>query len=258
MRVALTVVSPAMRRTADVLLEADPATPIADIAAELASVVVGDVMERHHASNYGGGQQGARVLRFPGPGANGPLALSSPLPSAEWMSVPLYVNHRQIPPQLSLAEAWIRDGAVVSLGDPDGCVSPEQAGLVEVRAMSGPMAGAIWRLGAGHWDIGSGHGTVRLGDPAVPAAALRVFVDGREIRLGIQERLVAVEDSGLVGVEDGIHPLLLFVAQANGLDHVLVVPPSPDGSELQCIMRGGNGAGLFAGVSRLSWPGGAG
>ena len=44
MRVALTVVAPATRRAADVLLEADPATPMADIAAELASAVVG---QRH-------------------------------------------------------------------------------------------------------------------------------------------------------------------------------------------------------------------
>ena len=239
MRVALTVVAPAMRRTADVLLEADPATPMADIAAELASVVVGDVMERHHASNYGGGQQGARVLRFPGPGANGPLALSSPLPSAEWMSVPLYVNHRQIPPQLSLAEAWIRDGAVVSLGDPDGCVSPEQAGLVEVRAMSGPMAGAIWRLGAGHWDIGSGHGTVRLGDPAVPAAALRVFVDGRGccqvapyegVGAAVDRELLTAPAQWQPGQTLAIGNSLLGLAPYEPPDAAL--RPSPDGSGL--------------------------
>ena len=68
MRVALTVVAPAMRRTADVFLEADQATPMADIAAELASCIVGDTMERHHAPGYGGQPQGARILRFPAPG----------------------------------------------------------------------------------------------------------------------------------------------------------------------------------------------
>ena len=35
MRLALTVVSPAARQAADVMLEADPATPVAEIAAEL-------------------------------------------------------------------------------------------------------------------------------------------------------------------------------------------------------------------------------
>jgi len=180
MRVALTVVAPAMRRTADVLLEADSATPMADIAAELSSFIGGDTVERHHDPGYGGSPQGARILRFPGPGSEGSLAVSSPLPSAERVSVPLFVDRRQIPPQLSLAEARVRDGAVVSLGDPDGCVLPEQDGLVEIRVMSGPKAGSIYRLGAGHWDMGSGHGTaVRLGDPSVPSLALRVFVNGR-------------------------------------------------------------------------------
>jgi DNA segregation ATPase FtsK/SpoIIIE, S-DNA-T family len=181
LRVALTVVAPAMRRTANVLLEADPATQMADVSAELAAVIAGDTVERHDAPGYGGGQQhGARVLRFPGLEAQGSFALSSPAPSAARMSVPLYLNRRQIPPQLSLAQAPIRDGAVVSLGDPDGCVSPEQAGLVEIRVTSGPAAGSIWRLSAGHWDIGSGRpAAVRIGDPAVPAAALRIFVNGR-------------------------------------------------------------------------------
>ena len=237
MRVALTVV--AMRRTADVLLEADPATPMADIAAELASAVVGDVMERRHAFKDGGLQRGARVLRFPGSGASGPLALSSPLPSAEWMSVPLYVNHRQIAPQLPLAEAWIRDGAVVSLGDPGGCVSPEQAGLVEIRAMSGPMAGAIWRLSAGHWDIGSGHGAVRLGDPAVPPVALRVFVDGRGgcqvapyegVGAAVDRELLTAPAQWHQGQTLAIGNSLLGLAPYEPPDAAL--RPSPDGSGL--------------------------
>jgi DNA segregation ATPase FtsK/SpoIIIE, S-DNA-T family len=180
MRMALTVVAPAMRRAADVLLEADPATPMADIAAELVSAIGGDTMERHHGPGYAGSQLGARILQFPASGSQGSLAMSSPLRSADWSAVPLYVNRRHIPPQLSLAEAGLRNGAVISLGNPDGCVSQEQSGLVEVRVMSGPTAGAIYRLSPGHWDVGSGHGaTVRLGDPSVPSVALRIFVNGR-------------------------------------------------------------------------------
>jgi S-DNA-T family DNA segregation ATPase FtsK/SpoIIIE len=238
MRVALTVVAPAMRRTADVLLEADPATPMADIAAELGSFIVGDAMERHRGPGYGGGPRGARVLRFPGPGSQGSLAMSSPLPSAEWLSVPLYVNCRQIPPQLSLAETGVRDGAVVSLGNPDGCVSPEQAGLVEVRVMSGPTAGSIHRLGAGHWDIGSGRAaTVRLGDPSVRSVALRVFVDGRG---GCQ--IAAFEGVGAeVDREPLTAPAQWQPGQTIGVGHSLLglapyeppdaaLRPSPDGS----------------------------
>ena len=161
MRVALTVVAPAMRRTADVLLEADPATPMADIAAELASSSPAATWtagpRRSAAASRGRGCSG-----FPGRARMARSLCPHRCPGAEPLSVPLYVNHRQIPPQLSLAQAGIRDGAVVSLGDPDGCVSPEQGGLVEVRVMGGPRIGAIWRLGAGQWDIGSGHGAVRL------------------------------------------------------------------------------------------------
>ena len=236
MRVALTVVAPTMRRTADVLLEAEPATTMADIAAELAFTFVGNTMGPYHG---GGQQQGARVLRFPGPGAHGPLALSSPLPGAEPLSVPLYVNHCQIPPQLSLAQAGIRDGAVISLGDPAGCVSPEQAGLVEVRATGGPMIGAIWRLGAGQWDVGSGHGAVRLGDPAVPAAALRIFVDGwGRCQVAPYEGAGAAVDREPLMAPAQWHPgqtlavgnSLLRVAPYEPPDAAL--RPSPDGSGL--------------------------
>ena len=106
--------------------------------------------------------------------------MSSPLPGAERLSVPLYVSRLQIPPQLPLAEAQVRDGAVVSLGDPAGCVSPEQGGLVEVRVMSGPRAGVD--LPARRRPLGYRQrscGAVRLGDPSVPSVALRIFVNAR-------------------------------------------------------------------------------
>ena len=174
MRLALTVVSPATRRTADVLLEADPATPMAAIAGELERFISGGVTEHHHV------QQGARVLRFPGPSSQGSLAMSAPLPQEAPLPVPLYVSYQQIPLHLTLAGALIRDGTVVSLGSPEGCAAPERGGLVEVRVMGGPMAGSIHRVGAGNCDIGSGPAaSFRVRDPAVPAVALRIFVDDR-------------------------------------------------------------------------------
>ena len=42
MRLALTVVSPGAQRTADVVLEADPATPVVRVAAELGRFMGGD------------------------------------------------------------------------------------------------------------------------------------------------------------------------------------------------------------------------
>ena len=178
MRLALTVASPATRRTADVVVEADPATPVADIAAELQRFISGG--EPRLAPPPGSAQQWAQVLRFPGSHAQGSLATSSAVPAAALLSVPVYVNCQLIPPELTLAEARIGDGAVVSLGSPEGCLPPEQAGLVEIRVTGGPGVGAIHRLGAGHCDIGSGHAaSFRVRDPSVPAVALRIFVDGR-------------------------------------------------------------------------------
>ena len=104
--------------------------------------------------------------------------MASPDPGEPW-AVPLYVSGRRIPPQLTLLESPIRDGAVLSLGGPEGGVTPEPGGLVEIRVVSGPGAGSIYWLPAGYADIGSGPVDVCLWDQAVAPSALRVFVDGR-------------------------------------------------------------------------------
>jgi DNA segregation ATPase FtsK/SpoIIIE, S-DNA-T family len=149
MRLALTVVSPATRFWADVVIDADPATPVADVAAEL---------ERQAY-----GAQG-RVLRFPGPRGVG--------------SIPLYVDFQQVGPQLTLAGSPIRNGSVVSLGDPSGCLAPEPTGLVEIRVVGGPGAGGVHRISLGEADIGSGEvASIRVGDRSVPPLALHVSVD---------------------------------------------------------------------------------
>jgi S-DNA-T family DNA segregation ATPase FtsK/SpoIIIE len=68
---------------------------------------------------------------------------------------------------------------VLSLGGPEGGVSPEPGGLVEIRVVSGPGAGSIYWLPAGYADIGTGPVDVRVRDKAIAPRALRVFVDGR-------------------------------------------------------------------------------
>ena len=93
-------------------------------------------------------------------------------------AVALYVDCQRIWQRLTLAEAPIRDGCVISLGSPDGCVVPEPAGLVDVLVAGGPDAGAIHRIGPGRADVGSGAAAaIRIGDPAVPSRALLVYVD---------------------------------------------------------------------------------
>ena len=90
MRLALTVVTPAAGQRADVILDADPATPVAEVAAELAGLTAG--VSGPDANGYG------QVLAFPGPrpvtaglpARTGPLAglqipaapLTPPAPSA--------------------------------------------------------------------------------------------------------------------------------------------------------------------------------
>ena len=134
MRVLVTVVCPATRQSTDVVLEAEAATPMAAVAAEL----------ERFASSAG----------------------------------PLYVDRERIWARLTLAEAPIRDGSVISLGSPDGCVVPSPAGVVDILVAGGPDAGVIHRIGPGRADVGSGAAAaIRIGDPAVPARALLVSVD---------------------------------------------------------------------------------
>jgi DNA segregation ATPase FtsK/SpoIIIE, S-DNA-T family len=168
MRLALTVVSPAARQTADVLLDADPATPVAEVAAQLERFLHGTTLSA----------DGARVVRFPGPRAQGSLAVADGYGRPE--AATLFVDYRQVPPDAVLADSPIWDGSVISLGSPEGCLLSEPTGLVEVRVAGGPDAGAVHRLSLGEADIGSGQRVaIVVHDPALPEFALRVAVDSR-------------------------------------------------------------------------------
>jgi S-DNA-T family DNA segregation ATPase FtsK/SpoIIIE len=178
MRLALTVVSPTARQMADVIIDADPGTPVAGLAAELEHFLFGGRAPGGYADQYGAG--GARVLQFPAAPVQGALAMSSPAAYAEPQAAPLYVNYQLVAPHLTLADSPIRDGSVISLGSPEGGMIPEPTGLVEIRVIGGPGVGSIHRLGVGEADIGGGAATaVRIPDPAVPEYALRIGVDPR-------------------------------------------------------------------------------
>ena len=188
MRLALTVVSPATRRWADVVLDADPATPVAEVAAELARMAYGSA--RAAASTIPPDPaSGAQVLRFPPPRASGSAALASPSGyatlqaqppqalSAGAPDIPLFVDFHLVSPQLTLASSPIRDGSVVSLGDASGCLQPEPTGLVEIRLTGGPAAGGVHRISLGRADFGSGEtASIRAGDQTVPPLALQFDV----------------------------------------------------------------------------------
>ena len=179
MRLALTIVSPTTRRWADVVLDADPATPVADVAAALERMTYGTAPQ--------GADPGGRVLPFPGQRSPGSLAMAGPAgyatvqqqaPHRQARGMPLYVDFQQVAPELTLTSSPIRDGSVVSLGDPSGCLRPEPVGLVEIRVAGGPDAGGVHRISLGEAHIGSGEvASIRVGDRGVPPLALRVTVD---------------------------------------------------------------------------------
>jgi len=182
MRLALTVVSPAARQMADVVLDADPATTVEEVADELERFAgAGFVpLPDDSADEPRGGESGARVLRFPGPRSHGSLAMSGPAVKPESRAIPLYLDYQRVAPDLTIADSPLRDGSVVSLGGPEGCLYPEPTGLIEIRVAGGPAAGTVHRLSLGEASIGSGPGAgIRIADPAVPEFALHIAVDRR-------------------------------------------------------------------------------
>ncbi|MGW0530966.1 FtsK/SpoIIIE domain-containing protein [Streptomyces sp. NPDC003032] len=151
MRLTLTVVDPFGGDTADVVLDADPESTVRDIAVELARQV---------------GHGGARIIPI-GQGQQPPSG-GAPM---------IYVDGYAVDPTATVATSPLREGAVVSLDDPAGCLPGEPSGLVELRVASGPSAGSVHRLGIGRYDIGSGPASyIRVDDPEMPARALTLSV----------------------------------------------------------------------------------
>ncbi|WP_399941745.1 FtsK/SpoIIIE domain-containing protein [Streptomyces sp. BBFR25] len=151
MRLTLTVVDPYGGSSADVVLDADPESTVGDIAEELAKQV---------------GVAGAQVIPIGHQGQAG--AGGAPL---------VYVDGYAVDPSATVIGSPLREGAVVSLQDPSGCLPGEPTGLVELRVVGGPGAGFVHRLGVGKYDIGSGPAAyVRIEDPEVDARALTLSV----------------------------------------------------------------------------------
>jgi len=162
MRVTVSAVSPATRRRADAVIDADPDTPVAEIAAGLDSILNGKNLSR---------------ARF-GPRAAGhPAPLAAPVTQQRPR---LFTGGQPLPGDTRFAGSLIRDGSTVSLGDPSGCTPPERAGVAEICVVAGPAAGMLHRLPFGEADIGGpvpGETEVVIADPSVPSPALRVFID---------------------------------------------------------------------------------
>ncbi|WP_328770944.1 FtsK/SpoIIIE domain-containing protein [Streptomyces sp. NBC_00286] len=150
MRLTLTVVDPFGGESADVVLDADPESTVGDIAQELARQV---------------GHSGAQVIPL---GQHQAPRNGAPM---------LYVDGYALDPSATAVGSPLREGAVVSLQDPAGCLPGEPTGLVELRVVGGPVAGAVHRVGIGRYDIGSGSASyIRIDDPELDARALTLSV----------------------------------------------------------------------------------
>ncbi|MDI3405750.1 FtsK/SpoIIIE domain-containing protein [Streptomyces cavernicola] len=94
----------------------------------------------------------------------------------------LYAEGRLLPSDLLLRDAPLHHAAVVGLGRPAGERSAEPAGLVEVRAVGGPGAGAVHRLDIGEYRVGlaqDGTPRVQRQAPYQAYATLQVGPRGR-------------------------------------------------------------------------------
>ncbi|MEU4926974.1 FtsK/SpoIIIE domain-containing protein [Streptomyces yokosukanensis] len=154
MRLSLTVVDPLVGARADMVLDADPESTVGDITRELARQV--------------GVGEGAEIIPIGGHrhGGGAPHA---------------FVDGYPLDPDATVVGSPLRDGVVVSLHDPAGCVFGEPTGVVEFRVAGGPGAGAVHRLGVGRYAIGSGAGAqlrVDDGELAEHAATLSIAIDG--------------------------------------------------------------------------------
>jgi S-DNA-T family DNA segregation ATPase FtsK/SpoIIIE len=179
-RLTLTVVDPYGGGTADVVLDADPESTVGDIAQELAKQV---------------GHSGAQVIPL-GQHRHAP-ANNAPL---------VYVDGYAVDPGATVVGSPLREGAVVSLQDPSGCLPGEPTGLVELRVVGGPAAGFVHRLGVGRYDIGSGAASyVRVDDPEVDARALTLSVatDGTcQVAVHTDKKHVTLDGASLAEDED--------------------------------------------------------
>ena len=261
MQVMVTVVSPATPQRGDVVIDADPDTPAAVVAAELDRLMHGMFAS---ASSSGG----AQVLRLPRPreayavpgipgygeagftamAAGYPAAAAPPAPAPVPSAPLLFVNYQQVPATVRLADSPIRDGAVVSIGTPAGCRRPEPTGVAEIRIAGGPAAGTVHRLPFGEADIGGpgpgedqsiGAPEIVIADPAIPAFALRVFVNPGELQVapfdGVQVLLdrQPLEQTGYwqPGQQIAVGGTLLDIAWYEPPDAAL--HPAEDGAGLQ-------------------------
>lgn len=144
MRFSVTVVDGSAGTSHDVLVDADPDTPVAELLPALVRAAGGDTH---------------------------PTFLRQ---AAVW------VDGARVDGDETLRAAGVRPGSVLALHEPDGRTAGLPRGVAEVRVVSGPGAGRVHRLGLGEHRLGNGATGMSLPDVLLPADALtvRVTTDG--------------------------------------------------------------------------------
>ncbi|MDU0347727.1 FtsK/SpoIIIE domain-containing protein [Actinomyces sp. MRS3W] len=94
----------------------------------------------------------------------------------------LWHGSNRLDPQVTLETGGIRDGMLLGLGSPAMGDEDEPDGVVELRVISGPGAGAVHRLGLGRYTIGGACADIPLeGHAEEDDLELVVFSGGRAV-----------------------------------------------------------------------------
>ncbi|MFE7073678.1 FtsK/SpoIIIE domain-containing protein [Streptomyces sp. NPDC057620] len=149
----------------------------------------------------------------------------------------LYVGAEPVDPDLTLQAAGIRDGMDLGLGAPLPW-APEPEGMTELRLVSGPGAGTVFRLTPGEYDLGSAPNCrIRLAS-SVPAFAARVQVrvDGTAFvspgdAAQLDGRPLSDEAAWLAGSQLAVGDVLLELSSRTSAKAPLT--PSDDGLGLE-------------------------
>lgn len=160
MRVEVTVVQPAVALRRDIVLEADESAPLADVIAQISTLSSSPALESPQvislASRRGGGID--------------TIGLDT--------DQTVYLRGEPLDPRMAVADAGIKTGSILSIGDAGASIVDEPEGIVEVRVVSGRGAGVVHRLMAGEAGIGTDPGcTIRLADDRVPPLAVAITAD---------------------------------------------------------------------------------
>ncbi len=148
MRLVLTVADPVSARSQDLVVDAEPDTPVREIGSAIAGQLDGGAPVAAGVISLAAHRQGTR-------------------------SEALYLDGVLVDPGTRLVDSPLVDGCLVSLGSPRLGVLREPDGLVELRVVAGPGAGTVHVLGVGEATVGADPScAVVLSGAADPVAAL--------------------------------------------------------------------------------------